>query len=133
MNLRKKNITKIATMYGVLSTVLPKGDSILIAIDRLIGYYIYNPDNGELKIIKDTIFKLEKKFDKDNTIIDLSVVLNMLDQILEDEKLYVKYQFKLYAINYLQNLVLTHPEYKAEITDLDKAEEVNNLINEVIE
>jgi hypothetical protein len=28
---------------------------------------------------------------------------------------------------------LTHPEYKAEITDLDKAEEVNNLINEVIE
>ena len=133
MNLRKRNITKIATMYGVLSTVLPKQHPILIAIDRLIGYYIYNPDNGELKIIKDTIWKLEKKFDKDKTIIDLSVVLNMLDQILEDEKLHVKYQFKLYAINYLQNLVLTHPEYKAEITDLDKAEEVNNLINEVIE
>ena len=133
MNLRKKNITKIATMYGVLATVLPKGDSILIAIDRLIGYYIYNPDNGELKIIKDTIWKLEKKFEQDRTVIDLSVVLNMLDQILEDEKYYVKFPFKLFAINHLQDLLLAHPEYKAEITNLDKAEEVNNLINEVIE
>ena len=129
---REKSIINIAIMYGLLACVLEPENRILQLIDRMLDYFVLNPGKKEIFKIKTIIQGIEKQFEENNKEVSLTVIFNMLDQILEDEKYYVKYEPKIKAINELQEAILNHPDYNGDYDNLEEAEEVNNLINKFL-
>ena len=129
---RERSIINIAIMYGLLACVLEPENRILQLIDRMLDYFVLNPGKKEIFKIKTIIYKVEEEFKQNNKEVSITVILNMLDQILEDEKVYVKFPYKLIAINELQDAILNHPNYNGNYEDLEEAEKVNNLINKFL-
>ena len=124
---RERSIINIAIMYGLLACVLEPENRILQLIDRMLDYFVLNPGKKEIFKIKTIIYKVEEEFKQNNKEVSITVILNMLDQILEDEKVYVKFPYKLIAINELQDAILNHSDYNGNYEDLEEAEKINKI------
>lgn len=137
--MRKTTLTKLATIYGLIYCYYEDLEEIqtdlvqmlLQYIYNLMEHYIYSPSLKELNNLKQNIIDIEKE--GRYLTLDISVIFGLLDQIIEDERLHIRYSEKLKAMNELQEYLIELKDY-AELTDyqLDIAESINQFINKQV-
>lgn len=137
---RKLIIIKLSVIYALLAVNYAKGKRyelkkyILDSIKKLLDYYIIRKDEKELMMMFKVIKKIEKEVLDNQIVISNAIILNFLDQIIEDEKIRVKFQDKLVQLNKLQDIILADSDYmEIDLQGLNKAEDIGLMITKVYE
>jgi len=139
MNFRRRTLIKIATLYGVLFSYFKSEGKeeefpykpLLENTLGLIDFYVYGEGGKEIPILKKAISDINSKMSY--IISNKNVVLNMLDLLIEDEKMYVRDPKKRKHLNKVQDMILYCPEYDPSKTkELDDSNTMDVLLDEII-
>jgi len=137
MNNRKATIIKLATCYGVLygyykiTGELSENEEFLEGIFNILDYYVYDKNSKESDKLVQAIQEINKSGEYINS--SAGIVLSLINQIIEDELLYVKNEQKRGKLMFFQDELINHRDYKKDAyNDFDAAEELNKLINKLI-
>ena len=137
MNNRKATIIKLATCYGVLYSYykitgeLENNEEFLEGIFEVLDYYVYNKNSKESDKLVLAIQEINKSGEHINC--SVGIVLSLINQIIEDELLYVKNEQKRGKLKLFQGKLINHRDYNINAyNDFDTAEELNKLINSLI-
>ena len=155
MNQRKKYLTQFLTIFVILNNSErirnkePFFTSLHNQLWNITSCFAYDGNKNEAKLIRKYIDKLEKSILPSGLVLTELTLLNMVDMLIENIKFDVKNygkslsSNKLKEMDLMQEMIYSEPEYKQFINNpeyselclenLDKAEELNNYINKILE
>jgi len=133
MNHRKEAIVKFAALYGLLKNFYTDNPVLLDALYNLMGAYIHNPREKEVIFLRNLLAYIETEATNKGVMVSPYILLFLLDQVIEDQRLYTKDRVKIYWLNAVQYHVHKDDITKIiNVTELDKAEDINSFLSDVI-
>jgi len=130
------NLSKFTVCYGILYFFyesvkeLEEHRPLLNSIINVMDMYNLNPKqkvNDKILKVNDYLHDLNK-----DVMVSPEVLIAMLNGIIENELLYVKYLPKKKALLELQEKIIKHTDYHIDNYVFDKADELNRYLENQI-